>query len=433
MFRTMKKTFLFNRNLLILILLAIAPVMKAQFTLNGEYRPRAEYRHGFKTMVSENDKAAFQISQRTRLHAGYTYQTLKFGLTLQDIRLWGETPQLNAVSNRFMLHQAWAEWAFAKNLSLKMGRQELVYDDARIFGNVDWAQQARAHDLVLLKYEKDFKLHAGLAFNQQFDQLLTTNYDLTSNYKSLQFIWFNKKIDKLSVSALFLNNGMEMKYIEEGVDKFKTMYSQTFGTHLNYKADKLGLYANAYYTTGKDITDRKLGAYNLMLGVDYALDKEWSFGAGVEVLSGTSQKEKMDNPSYVNKSFNPFYGTNHKFNGFMDYFYVGNHLNSVGLNDLFAQIGYKKHKTTVQLTAHFFSANQDIYKAEPSSSKLMSSGLGTELDFTIAYKINDIAGISAGYSQMFGTESLRVLKSGDYKQTNNWAWLMFTFKPVFIQ
>ncbi len=137
MFRTMKKTFLFNRNFLVLTLLAIAPVMKAQFTLSGEFRPRAEYRHGFKTMVSENDKAAFQISQRTRLHAGFTYQTLKFGLTLQDIRLWGETPQLTAVSNRFMLHQAWAEWAFAKNLSLKMGRQELVYDDARIFGNVD--------------------------------------------------------------------------------------------------------------------------------------------------------------------------------------------------------------------------------------------------------------------------------------------------------
>jgi len=404
----------------------------AQFQLSGEFRPRAEYRHGFKNLVTDDDKAAFQISQRTRLNAGYQFENMKFGLSIQDIRLWGETPQLVAASNRMMLHQAWAEYGFNKNFAVKMGRQELVYDDARIFGNVDWAQQARTHDLALLKYEKNFKMHVGLAFNQQNDLLRTTNYDMTSNYKTLQFLWYQRKIGKLGFSMLFLNNGMEYKKIENNEDVYKTVFSQTIGTRLTYATGKTSFYGNAYYSGGKDAADRKLSAYNTMIGLDYNLENGFGLGAGWELLSGTSQKEKQLNANYTNNSFNPFYGTNHKFNGFMDYFYVGNHLNSVGLSDLYANLSYKKGKASYLITAHFFSAANDVINPS-QNNELMSKGLGTEIDFSLAYKLNDFAALSAGYSQMFGTETLSVLRGGDHKATNNWAWLMVTFKPVFLK
>ncbi|MDV7396925.1 hypothetical protein RZS08_36340, partial [Arthrospira platensis SPKY1] len=120
---------------------------------------------------------------------------------------------------------------FATNWSVKLGRQELVYDDARIFGNVDWAQQARTHDVALFRYEGSFKLHAGFAYNQQNDLLFTTNYDLAGNYKSMQFLWFNKKWNQLNVSALFLNNGLERKYSDANIDVYETMFSQTGGLH----------------------------------------------------------------------------------------------------------------------------------------------------------------------------------------------------------
>ncbi|MDP2235234.1 MAG: alginate export family protein [Bacteroidales bacterium] len=404
----------------------------AQFQLSGEFRPRVEYRHGFKNLVTDDDKAAFQISQRTRLNAGYQLENMKFGLSLQDVRLWGETPQLVASSNRMMLHQAWAEYGFNEQFSIKVGRQELVYDDARIFGNVDWAQQARAHDLALLKYEKKFKLHVGLAFNQQNDLLRTTNYDMTSNYKTLQFLWYHRKIGKLGFSMLFLNNGMEFKKVENNADVYKTVFSQTIGTHLTYKSGKTSIYGNAYYSGGKDASDRKLSAYNTMIGLDFDLDNGFGLGAGWELLSGTSQKEKQLNANYTNKSFNPFYGTNHKFNGFMDYFYVGNHLNYVGLSDLFANVSYKTGKANFLVTVHLFKAANEL--VEPVlSNTLMDKGLGTEIDFSLAYKLNDFASLSAGYSQMFGTETLAVIRGGDYKATNNWAWLMVTFKPVFLK
>jgi hypothetical protein len=59
--------------------------------------------------------------------------------------------------------------------------------------------------------------------------------------------------------------------------------------------------------------------------------------AGYEYLSGNSYN-KTDKVY----AFEPFYGTNHKFNGFMDYFYVGNHINSVGLHDAWLKYGYKQ-------------------------------------------------------------------------------------------
>lgn len=422
---------------LIAMMLMSGSTLFAQFSLSGEFRPRAEYRHGFKTLFSDADTAAGQVSQRTRLNAQYKVDNLRFGLSFQDVRFWGETPQLVAASNRMMIHQAWAEYGINDHLSVKLGRMELVYDDARIFGNVDWAQQARAHDLALIKYEKNYKLHLGLAFNQRDDLLKGSVYGLGSNYKSMQFLWYNRSLGKLGMSVLFLNNGMEKRYTEQvngvPVPKYKTVYSQTAGAHLNYKAKKLNAYGNFYYTGGKDVTERELNAMNAMAGFDYSLSKGFGVGAGYELLSGTSQKEKLDNPTtFVNKSFNPFYGTNHKFNGFMDYFYVGNHINNVGLNNLFVNLTYKKGKGSYVITTHFFSAAADVI-TPGLPAKIMDKGLGTELDFSFSYRLNDITALSGGYSQLFATETMEALKGGSHKTTNNWAWLMIAFRPVFIK
>ena len=115
----------------------------AQFTLSGEFRPRTERSHGYKSLASADQDASTITAQRTRLNAAYTSEFIKTGLVLQDVRRWGNQPQL--VTNEdyaVSVHQAWAEVLFSPEFSLKAGRQELVYDDSRIFGNVGWAHQA---------------------------------------------------------------------------------------------------------------------------------------------------------------------------------------------------------------------------------------------------------------------------------------------------
>lgn len=416
------------------IVLCVLPVLvPAQTTVSGEFRPRAEYRHGFKTLMGDDDQAAFQISQRSRLNLEHKSDRFKAGLSVQEVRLWGETPQLGASGSRVMMHQAWAEWTFADGFSVKAGRQELNYDDARILGNVEWAQQARAHDLALFKYEKNFKLHAGIAFNQAADLLKGTLYNMPGSYKAMQFLWYNRKIGKLGLSALFLNNGLEqIKNSGSGVQEYKTIYNQTAGARLTYNEKKLSLQGNFYYTGGKDVTERKLSAINYLAGADYKISNRLTGTLGFEHLSGTSMKGVAADPTgYTNKSFNPFYGTNHKFNGFMDFFYVGNHLNSVGLNNTYFGLTSREGNATFNLTAHLFSAAADVIKSV--GAETMPASLGTEFDFSLNYKINDQANIQAGYSHLFATETLQQLRGGNRENTTNWAWLMLTYKPVFLK
>ena len=403
----------------------------AQFQLSAEYRPRTELRHGYKSIFTTDDKSAFFTSQRTRLNASYSLDKLKLGISFQDVRVWGDVNQQNTTSNQVMLYQGWAEYMFSKQFSMKLGRQELKYDDERIFGNVDWAQQARSHDLALFKYEKGFRLHVGLAFNQESERLRGTDYNISGNYKNMQFVWYNKKVNALNVSLLFLNNGLQNKSTD-ATPVYKTAYNQTYGTRLVYDKNAISLFGATYFTTGKDITLRNLSAYYVTLGINKKINNDWGAGLGWELLSGTSQKEKKANVNYTNTSFTPFYGTNHKFNGFMDYFYVGNHLNSVGLSDLYGNISYKNNKFNATITPHIFSAANDVLNpAAPGT--LMAKSLGTEIDLVAGYKLADNIQVSCGYSQMFGTETLKALSGGDNKATNNWAWVMIAFKPDFIK
>ncbi|MDY0076606.1 MAG: alginate export family protein [Bacteroidales bacterium] len=417
-----------------ILLIGIQSGINAQFSLDAQIRPRAEYRNGFGKLINDTDDPAFFISQRSRLNAGFKSDKIQLGISIQDVRVWGDQPQLVANSNQLMLHQAWAAYLFNDHLKLKLGRQELVYDDARILGNVDWAQQARSHDLALLTYENTFKLHLGVAYNQEKEKSIGTDYQV-NNYKTMQFAWFHKDFDKWNLSLLAMNNGWQFDYTELGIDKSKTVFAQTLGGRVVYKQDKLDLNASGYFSTGKDASDRDLSAYYIGAGANYAANSNWVFGLGWEYLSGTSELERDINPDYTNKSFNPYYGTNHKFNGFMDYFYVGNHINRVGLSDIYASAKFRREKWDLAGTLHFFSAaNEVLNKDIINVNEAMSNGLGTELDLVFSYKLSPQVELSAGYSQMFGTKTLEMLEGGgDSGITNNWAWLMINFKPQLIK
>jgi hypothetical protein len=67
----------------------------AQFSLSAEIRPRIEYRHGFKKLYSAGDKPSVFTEQRSRLQAQYSAEKYKVGFVLQDVRIWGETAQIN--------------------------------------------------------------------------------------------------------------------------------------------------------------------------------------------------------------------------------------------------------------------------------------------------------------------------------------------------
>ncbi len=406
------------RNLTLAIFTFLVSNTYAQLEVDAEVRPRFEYRHGFGTLFPDDaDPAAF-VSQRTRLKAGYTMEKLKFYLNFQDVRVWGDVPQLNRSDNSgFTVHEAWAQLYLDENWAIKVGRQEVIYDDHRIFGNVEWAQQARSHDMALLKYAKNgFLMNIGAAFNQDGESLTGTVLTTPNTYKSLQLVWLHKDWTDFSGSFLFLNNGLQ--FIDAAnADNNETRYSQTAGTHLKYRKGKLSLTSNLYYQFGKDVNDNDLSAYLLSLDANYKVSEKTQLGLGGELISGNDNGAPSGGD---NNAFSPFYGTNHKFNGLMDYFFVGNHANNIGLVDVYVKANFKLNpKSNLNMAFHNFSSAADFSEKQ----------LGNELDMVYTYKVQKFVTVKAGYSHLFPSEGMEILKGNTDGNTNNWGWVMLVVKP----
>ena len=412
------------------LLLGCLQFSQAQFTLDGEFRPRTEYRNGFGSLIADNADAGFGISTRARLNTGYKTEAYKFYLSMQDVMVWGENRQILPYdqNNSFAIFQAWAEINFGSGWSTKLGRQVLSYDDQRILGGLDWAQQGRNHDAALIKYKKDkFILDVALAFNQDYSNptgfvSAGTAYNTTGffSYKTMQYAYLKQSWESFSGSLLLMNNGFQEFDTNSDADGVSNL--QTLGTHLNYKKGSFGVALNAFIQTGKRQGEVDVkGAHLLGLDFTFKASPKVGLGAGIEIISGN------DGDAGETGAFFPLYGTNHKFNGFMDYFYVGNHANSIGLVDIHVSANFKLSETSsLMVKALNFSGEQDLPSGE--------NALGTEIDIVFKKKFKGYA-LVAGYSQMFASDGMYELKGiteDAAASGQNWAWAMLVIKPKFI-
>ncbi len=431
-------------------------------TIDGVFRPRFENRHGYQTIFPENAQAGNFISQRSRLNLRFANDNFKVGFSLQNVGVWGETGTLSKKDvNGTMIYEAWGEILFNEKFSVKAGRQAIIYDDHRIFGSVDWAQQGRSHDAIILKYKQKegCSVDFGFAYNALGESNQKANY-MQNNYKTFQYIHWHRNFGDFGVSLLFLNNGMAWinpnDTLDNGNAKENVAYSQTIGTRVTYKKEKLSANGAFYYQMGKrtmlggtnagNDTTMKIGAMYFAVDAAFQVVENFSVGVGLEYLSGNDEKEISDNNGVQDqeKAFAPFYGTNHKFNGWMDYFYVGpganNHWGTYGLMDIYIPLKFKKDKWTAALIPHFFSTAGTIYRPEKDENfvdkaemKEYAKGLGTEIDIMAGYTISKAVAVKAGYSMMFASETMEVLKGTQAKVGNTWGWVMFVFKPTFYK
>ncbi|QYS88968.1 alginate export family protein [Flavobacterium davisii] len=392
-------------------------VFSQQFNVNADLRARLENRNGYATLKPYNEKAASFISQRTRIIFDYNYNHIKLVASPQNVRTWGDVLTNSKSDTGINFHEAYGEIKLSEKLSFKLGRQEIAYDDHRIFGSIDWTMQAKSHDALLFKITPTTKqiIHLGIAYNANKESNFKENY-IPSQYKSLQYAWYNGTFNNLNLSLLILNNGMP--YWINGEEKID--YSQTFGPRFIFKKDHLSIDGATYFQTGKINTNHIMSSY-FSANLNYKFIQSFLAGLGFEYLSGKNQ----DDTSSDIKSFNPLYGTNHKFNGYMDYFYVGNHLNNVGLTDLYLNFQYEKDKFSVRFSPHYFLSSANIYQLGEKKDPY----LGTEIDFTASYKLFENVTIDGGFSQMFATKSMEILKAGNKNNGNNWFFLAVKINP----
>lgn len=418
----------------------------AQLTLSGQVRTRTEFRDGQGAPLPVGARPAFFTSQRTRLQAGYNASRVKVGVAAQDVRVWGQdVSTINRTTtqdlNGMMLHEAWAEVLLSdtavknKSLSLKVGRQELVYDDQRLLGNLDWLQQARRHDAAVLKYEaKGYVAHLGAAFNQNRELSSGTIYNNTpagnypgntnggSMYKSMAFLYAGKKWKGGSASFLLLNDVFS-SFRSDPVTAAKQYDSSTWsrattGFYVAHSVQQFSLTASAYHQFGRNAIGQKINANLITLAGTYNAGAKWSVGTGMDYYSGGTN-------GATSKAFDPLYGTPHKFSGLMDYFFVASGFGKNGLVDYFVQ---SKYKASGRLS---FTAGVHQFNSAAAVSGFATKSLGQEVDLVGTYVLTPQIGFEAGYSRYFTTSLLTspaVKNIANAKPQANWAYLMINVK-----
>ena len=383
-----------------------------QFTVDAQLRTRGEYNNGASTPRNEGQLPATFVNNRARLSFGYQRgDNLELKFSAQHTGIWGQD-DMNAKDGQASINEAWAKLKFGDGFFAQIGRQQLVYDDERILGGLDWHVSGNWHDALRLGYEAgEHKVHAILAFNQATANNRGNYYDGPMPYKAMQTLWYHYQTSKtpLGISLIVMNLGREAGEAGNG----KTKYMQTLGTDISYKPSDFDIHGAFYYQMGKNGADTKVSAWMASAKVGYKIDPVWGVNVGYDYRSGNDGEGDKD------KAFDQLFGTHHKFYGFMDYF-----LRTVplGLQDVQAGITAKvSKKTNLLLNYHYFSTAQ-----KAANDK---KGLGHEIDLQVTTTLMKNVTLMAGYSTMFGTETMDIVKGGNHKSWQDWAWVTLNINP----
>lgn len=438
---------------------------KAQLTATGQIRERTELRAGQGTLQKDGDKAGLFTSQRARLNIGFTGYRFKIYTSLQDVRVWGQDASsinrtTTEANNGILFHEAWGEIMLAdttstiQNISLKVGRQEISYDDQKVLGGLDWLQQGRRHDAIVFKFaNKGWIADVGAAFNQNKELNTGTVYNgvptaygagtngIGTMYKSFQYAYLGKKFSFGDVSFLFFKDDFN-KYtsVTSGTPAVTTkVYGEgvwsrnTTGFYFNTNPTrKINLTGSLYHQGGKDKDGRSISANLASVTSTLQVGRKLFVGPGIDYLSGTDGTKAVTATSESNL-FDPLYGTPHKFWGSMDYFYAANGFGKQGLLNYFFKVKYNaKDNLTFLLDVHAFEAANTL--SNGAGGKL-DSYLGTELDLLVKYNLTKMINIEAGYSIMKATNSMAsaaVKNITTPDLTPQFAYVMLNIKPNFL-
>ena len=488
----MMKSYLTRVSLLGIVFLGIQTQLKAQFSLIGQLRTRTEIRNGVANLPVKGAPQAAFTSQRARLTFGYKMDRVTFGLAIQDVRVWGQDASTisNADGNKLMVHEAWADITLLNRvdstiatkaidyLSLKIGRQEMVYDDSRLIGNLDWLQQGRRFDAALLKAQhKGWALDLGVGFNQNTDAfgvagtyytpanvptsaLSTQNVTLAipsgflpttgkggapvvtnavstngqnQQFKSFQMAYLTRKFKQTKFSALVFKDDFQ-KYRIDSIgsatagyvygrryDVLGTNSRVTYGAMLT---GQLGASTNptqvlwqafGYWQNGKDRDGLQIKSAH-HYGANIMIQKgALSAGPGYEILSGNNDATIQSGQT---SRFDPLYGTPHKFWGLMDYFYAGTGSPSGGLKDAYLKFKYAGKRLSTTFDIHYLALATTTYNKMPDAPAAtpLTSKLGMEYDLIANYSLNRFTTLEAGYAIMNGTNTLEYTKQGTMNQ-----------------
>jgi hypothetical protein len=395
--------------------------------IDAEFRPRTEVRDGYKSPNVEGSDAGVLTTQRTRVNFGYTSGLLNAQVTLQDARLFGQNS--NSSSDATLgVYEAWAELVVLPGGTLKVGRQTLKYDDARLFSAPAWSLTGTSHDMALFKYQlNDWRLDVGYAYNNSdVDMGKESVYNVTkAKYRSMLLAWLSKEVlPGLTASAIFVDEGVQdTAGVVKTYNSIDQYHALTYGANLKYQTPdaKLNVQGATYFQSGKSVKGKDMEGSMLAFKADYKIIKKLSANAGVDWFSGDSKSS--DNKQ---TNFKKLYGADHSFNGYMDYW---NTPLDQGLLDYYAG-------ASATITPTFGAeAGYHVFSTDRALASTGKKKLGSELDLVLNYKMNAQTSLQAGWCCYFKTYNALVAKKLTASEVKfpQWAYVMLTIKPTLFK
>jgi len=435
----------------------------ADITFGGRIRPRFEYWN-----LQNNDTGYIDMLTRLQATAKIDEKTSAF-IQLQANSRWGSQKN-GTVNNRASvplsgndtttdvgIHQAYftLNKFFGAPVDLKIGRQEIILDGHRLFGNTVWTQGMMSHDALRLTHahdnmtlsyiysvnvEQSARAGAGGAFpgasTDDVDDINT--HAFWANFKGLVG-------DNSSTSAYLVYVDQDCNTPAAALCGGGVVGSADFYTIGARQAGGFGdisYRGEVYYQTGKSGLVAPGGGTGdvgaLMVGarVGYKA-KNVAMKPGItlwyDYLSGSSAS---DVAAGDRGTFNTLFDTGHKYYGLMDFFIHGS-LGGIGTHPLGGLVDYAikmsvqpMANTTLKVDLHHFEVAEDDVcgTCAAGGGTDNSSTLGQELDVTLVHKYSASTKIMVGYSHMFAKELLSNYNGGGRTQNFNdadWMYVMF--------
>ena len=471
----MRKNFLLTIATAVTALLVGTMVAQAaSVQWGGRLTPRFEVndRSDFNDETSSN----YFVDQRIRLHAKVDIlpDTSAF-IQLQSVQNWGEADgtgnalgggnssfTVNDLDASVGVHQAYFTLKNFAGLpvDMKMGRQEVILDGHRLFGNTIWTMGMQSHDGVRFNHQEGNHIvslmylraneGAGGAPSDADDidvYVAWANFQgILGGGLSLYAVAFDDECDANAAGVctptpqdnnMYTIGGRQAGQMF-GLDYRGEFYYQ-FGGAEAAAGSINALSAGTYATTGPGSgIDRRAYMFGIRVGKKFN-NVMWkpSLTLWYDYLSGTSEEDARNGKF---KTFNTLFDTGHKYYGLMDMFLPagGANTNYLGLVDyaIKASISPAKHWKLKAALHHFQTAespNVNAGIALQNANRFGNSTLGQEYDLTLIHKYNANTTISAGWAQYYATPLFRLVATGAGtggagNDNANWAYLQFDVK-----
>lgn len=285
--------------------------------------------------------------------------------------------------NQAYLNYDWSE------TKIKLGRQQVIFDNSRFVGNVGWRQNEQTFDAVRLSNNTFSNTTLNYVYIDRVNRIFADNVPMSSHIVNASYDF---SYARLVGYVLILD-----------YDSVTTADRSTYGASFRGKwGDGIIFNYGVEYANQSDSGDNTLSISADYLELDLGLVyNQFSLKIGYEELGSDGGVTSFATPL----------ATLHKFNGWADRFLT---TPAAGLNDTSISVGYKiSPRSKIGVTYHSFEADTG------------GADYGDELDAVIVYNATKKCQIGAKYADYSGDASAPGTLSIDLKKF--WLWTQYKF------